>query len=304
MDEPDLHRLGLPEPAAAPAFSPSSDGLDAALRRARHRRANRSLGLALAVLALPAAGVLLVPGDSTDDSLRLARTPATTPQPPAPRGTARPDPVRPTGAAALPGASPAAVSVGAPVGPPATGAGPDDPREPAPTPRRDERPAYVERPREVPGHDCGNVEDAATGFHVGGGPCIRGTGPYTLRRGESATFVLSMCQYALSDDTLVLGFRTGQEHELTVRDRVDDEDGFATDAGTRRWTWSAGLRFPQGLHQRALPPDRCLEWTTTWDGRDQSGRLLPAGEYVVEQRLTDSSGFGRVPTGQGITLVD
>lgn len=312
MDEHDLHRLGLPAPGAAPTFHASSAGADAALERARHRQATRGLSVALAALALPAAVVFLLPGDSRNDSLRFARDPSPTPEQRLPEHSDAPTLETPPDAAPAPGASSAAVRPGAPAGPIVPGRpGPAparsdsrDGQTPAAQPRQDSRPPYVERPRLAPGHDCGNVEDAGNGFHVGGGPCIRGSGPQTLRRGQRGTFVLSMCQYALEDETLVLGFRTGQEHELTVRDRVDDENGFPTDEGTQRWKWSSTVRFTQGLHQRALPPDRCFEWTTVWDGRDQNGRLLPAGRYMISQRITDSSGFGRIPTGLGITLTD
>jgi hypothetical protein len=114
--------------------------------------------------------------------------------------------------------------------------------------------------------------------------------------------LLSFCKNALSNESARFPFATGQEHEMTVRDRADDNDGFPTDNGRLRWTWSKTVTFSQGAHERTLAPNRCLEWTTPWDGRDQTGALLPPGDYEIRMRVTESSGRWNNQVGQRISI--
>ena len=266
-------------------------GLESAMTGGRRRR-NRFLGAAggtTTALALVVAALVTVPGDR-NDSLQFADPEATasaSPQPdvePAPQPSAQSEPSARSAAEAESNPEPEE---------PQAARGPTEPEpQPETAPGAGAQPAerepYVEAPQDVAGRDCGQVQDAPGGFNTNG-RCMHITAPSSVRRGESALIVLSYCVSPLSQPDR-LAFRGGQEHELRIRDN-EKEDGFVTGRGAIRWTWSSTLTFTQGAHERMVQPDRCLEWTTTWDTRDAQGQLLPPGSYFAQLTLTSSPGL-------------
>lgn len=301
---------GLPAPGAAPTFVPTQAALDRALTRARHRKLTRGLALSLAVLAVPAAVVFGLPDRQRQDSLQFAETPSPqtstttapdaqpTPSPPAPPPTGIPETAP----------SPAGAPEGEAATAPPTRARPNDQQPsaaPGPSGQKQgaTRPAHVESPREVPGRDCGQVQDGGSGLSTNRAGCIRGRAPFTAQRGAPVDLITSFCLSPYRTDPALLEFRGGQEHEILIREQDRDADGFVTGRGKILWTWSRTVTFTQGPHTRTLAPDRCLEWTTRWRTQDQAGSTLPAGEYFVEYRMTASDPWGGT-MGSTINVTD
>ena len=68
-----------------------------------------------------------------------------------------------------------------------------------------------------------------------------------------------------------LHFPTSQEIEFVVK----------ASSGETVWTWSSGRTFDQVPHERFVKDSSCIEWAVLWDGKDASGRALPAGSYAL-----------------------
>ena len=158
----------------------------------------------------------------------------------------------------------------------------------------------MEAPEDVQGTDCGQVSQDNNSFGTGG-TCLRTYGPATTRRGTPVDVVVSLCVNPLEGAPVRLDFSGGQEHEMLVRDSTGTGTS-PTFTGPVRWRWSRTVTFTQGAHQRSVAPDRCLRWTTRWDGRDNDGNLLPPGTYDLELKITEGSGSYNGSVGQRLTV--
>jgi hypothetical protein len=75
-------------------------------------------------------------------------------------------------------------------------------------------------------------------------------------------------------------FLTGQKFDMTVLDSK----------GTTLWQWSQNKKFTQGLSRLTLAPGRKLTYHAVWNGRDANGKPVPPGLYMINARLTSTSG--------------
>lgn len=55
------------------------------------------------------------------------------------------------------------------------------------------------------------------------------------------------------------------------------------------WRWSSGRTFQPTNGTEHWTSEQCLTWPITWNGRDNSGKPLPAGTYSVVGFLTSTT---------------
>ena len=97
-------------------------------------------------------------------------------------------------------------------------------------------------------------------------------GSGTVKSGGTFVAELELCNMLSSANVATVSYAGGREHDLSFG-REGDAD----------WTWSRHHSFPQGSHSRQIQRGDCLSWTTTWDTRDDRGRLVPPGTYDISQ---------------------
>lgn len=289
----------IPELPARPARTRPllAGGLEAVVVQGRRRR-QRFLGVAGGTttgLALALAVVLALPGPSSD-SLRQADPP------PAPSPSAEPQEAEPS---ASPAAEPTPDSAASPAsGPsarpdedpttaprPAAGPGQQDQEQPQAQAARD---PYTEQPKESASVGCapqppsGQVGPVFTG---GASACSTGSaGASEVPQGGQVSGTYGYC-VATGSQPVVLGYATGQEHEVTV---FDD----STDELVHRF--SETVEYPQGAHERSIAAGRCLSWTGTWDTTGRDGQPAPPGSYRVRIAAVPSTAGGQpVEPGDG-----
>lgn len=274
----------IPElPTHRPLTRPVPEGgLEAALRTGRRRR-NRFVGAAgglTTALVLVVAAGLLAPAP-TNDSLQFADPSPSSSAPAMPAPTAR---------VALPESSPFPLTLprrspSPRAEPTGSAGGSETPSSATVTPSPGATPAFREHPRTFEG-TCGDT--------IVMGPnswCYPARHERVVSSGDQVDLIVGICNSGTSLEPLELVYADGQEHEVTVKDDRSpsgSNGGSSADEGSGaalRWTWSRSLRILGGPHERQVPPGACTEWTTRWDTRDQDGRLLPPGHYVVAQQL-------------------
>jgi len=262
----------LPElPPHSPALRlPPPGGLERAVTEGRRRRTRflggTAAGSTLAVVLL--AAVLATPAQR-DDSLRVA-TPQ--PRPTTSAGQEQPEPEEAPEPAQTP--SPDSGGEAEPRGEPEPepSAAPPPPGEPEPgaapapePPPLDQRPLYTEKTDE----DAGGGVCAATKASTGG--CAYGddNGPI-VQRGTPLTLAVGSCSGSTGAGDNVDEFRSGQHTELVV-----------TQDGREVMRFSSTVRYATSPTEVRLRPGRCVEYKQEWDGCDNAGRPVPAGEYRV-----------------------
>lgn len=262
---------GLPSPIPAPPYPSTEAGFgaaSAAAGRRRRRQAALGGGGAVTALALWAAAVL-VASPSGPQVLDQAERPQVVPRSAVP--TPAPLPV-------VVAASPSAASTVLPT------------PVPLPTLVVEVRPSSSARPSTTPsarpsaasgGEELSGPEPTFTDYEVGqdcdgsgytaaNGWCSAHSGARTARRGSTVELATSLCRLPGQPDG-ELRAASGQYAEFVVSD----------DGGGNRWTWSRGKRFTDEARPFTVPAGRCLRLAVSWDLRDDAGRALPVGEYVL-----------------------
>ena len=79
-----------------------------------------------------------------------------------------------------------------------------------------------------------------------------------------------------SKEPVTITFPTSQRFDLVVSDTE----------GKEVWRWSHGKVFLQVIQEVTLEPGEELEFKATWDQRDNEGRQVPSGAYVMVGELT------------------
>lgn len=276
---------GLPPLLPAPSYAPTDAGFGTASAAAGRRRRRRvvlgSGGVATALALWTAAVLLSTP--SGPQVLDQAGQPDVVPRAP----TSAPAPVPPdTGTTAATGQPSPAVPTALPslvveVRPTAS---PSRSSAPSPTPTAPSTTGGLRGPEptftayEV-GQDCDG-----SGYTAANGWCSAHSGARTARRGSTDELATSL--WRLPGQAVgTLRAETGQYAEFVLTDRD----------GAVRWTWSRGKRFAEEPRAFTVPAGRCLRLAVTWDVRDDRGRTLPAGDYVLTSspRLATPGGFVR-----------
>ncbi len=93
-------------------------------------------------------------------------------------------------------------------------------------------------------------------------------GRSSLAPGESTPLVLTVRNSGPS--SLQVSFKTSLEVDFTV----ENTNGVI-------WQWSRGVAVDFEPTDLVLRPGQTASYTAAWDGRDDAGRPLPAGEYTV-----------------------
>ncbi|MEW6524333.1 MAG: BsuPI-related putative proteinase inhibitor [Bacillota bacterium] len=86
--------------------------------------------------------------------------------------------------------------------------------------------------------------------------------------GAGTEFTLELTNRGTSK--VVLEFNTSQEFDLVIKS-----------GSTTAWRWSGGMMFLQVITRKELAPGESLGYRVRWDGKDQDGKTLPAGTYMV-----------------------
>lgn len=268
---------GLPDPVGSPSFPVHDQGYDGS-RTAATRRRRRQLALAgggATTLSALLVGALLLPGPGGPQVLGPAQPPAPTAEP---SGTATsrptPQPGSPTPfASGVPG--PLATVLGA-LSRPSRSPGPTGSPRPATTPSPDSRPAPANPGEPISGpeptftaYDVGQDCDGS-GYTAANGWCSAHSGARGARRGTTVELATSMCRLPGQPDGQ-LRAASGQYAEFVVTDQ----------AGAGVWTWSRGKRFTEDARTFTVPAGRCLRLAVAWDLRDDRGREVSAGDYVL-----------------------
>lgn len=265
----DLPPLGTHRRPGSP---PRPEVLEAVVRegRRRGRRSAAVTGGALAAVAAVVLGVGLL-GSGSDDALVVV------PASPLPGASPVPSPAGgppPPGPAAPPQLSPVLRGSPSPDAAPALSL-PRATRQAAPaapvvaTPRV-VRP-YREAPERRPYSDLCMGRSFQQQEHR---MCLEGAVTSQTRSGTPVDLEVSLCSSLANRRSYELSFRTGREHEVQARPAGTADDHL--------WTWSRGYTFPEGAHSRTLEAGWCLRWLTTWDTRDDAGRLVPPGDYLLD----------------------
>ena len=159
------------------------------------------------------------------------------------------------------GTPPASVAAPAPA--------PSRPGAPAPAPGRAKPP--VERTR-------------AESIYIG---CLEWClSAQALKEDDVYALRLELC-VAVGARARRFSYATTQELDLWVTAAADEAKAL--------WTWSLGQRFPVHEHHLDIGPGECVTWQTNWDGTDEGGQTLPAGNYrlfaksLAEQVATNST---------------
>lgn len=97
--------------------------------------------------------------------------------------------------------------------------------------------------------------------------------PARVKRGGEVTFTLTVVNR--SNAAVVLPFATSQKYDFEVR-RGDQVV----------WQWSHDRAFAQVLTQTRLPPGEAVTFRQKWNGRNNAGEPVPAGEYSAAGSLT------------------
>jgi hypothetical protein len=269
-------------------------GVQAAISVGRSRR-NRVVGVAGGTVT--ASAVVLALLATTPGSSRESLQPADR-QPPvggaaAPTRTAPPTP-QPAAAAARAGAAQQAAAAAA--GRRSAGVLPTKSPTPTTSPARRApgRADFRENPQDQAAPQfCRQPPSGHVGpvYSGGGSACaVSSGGASSVERGETVTATISYC-VSHGGAPVVLGYRTGQEHEVVVAD--------SRGAGVFRF--SDTVRYVQGAHRRTVGDGRCLQWTAKWDTRYSDGRLVPAGSYTMTVSLAPDTVNGEAGGGGGST---
>ncbi|MGE5481323.1 MAG: BsuPI-related putative proteinase inhibitor [Bacteroidota bacterium] len=89
-----------------------------------------------------------------------------------------------------------------------------------------------------------------------------------------AVFTLAVVNTA--QDPAKLRFNTGQRYDFLV---IDGQ-------GREIWRWSKSRAFIQMLSEVTAAPRQLFAYTVVWDGKDDDGKPIAAGEYWVQGVLT------------------
>jgi hypothetical protein len=167
---------------------------------------------------------------------------------------------------------------------------------PSPSRRAPGRPDFREAPREVAAPQvCRQPPSGQVGpvYSGSGSSCsVSSSGQSSVSRGATVTASIDEC-VAYGAAQQVLGYRTGQEHEVLVTDS----------RGAVVFRFSDTVHYTEGAHRRTLGEGRCLEWVGRWDTRYSDGRLVPAGHYSVTLSTTPDTVNGQSrPAGSSTTF--
>lgn len=77
-------------------------------------------------------------------------------------------------------------------------------------------------------------------------------------------------------DPVKLRFNTGQRYDFLVSD----------DRGREIWRWSSSRAFIQIMSEITAAPRQLIVYSVVWDGKDNEGRPVAAGEYWVQGVFT------------------
>ncbi len=113
----------------------------------------------------------------------------------------------------------------------------------------------------------------------------------TLASGNSVQ--LSLTVYNRTNSTAQLNFSDMQEFNFLAFRKYDRDRQQKRGQQSAVWRWDADKAFAQVMHEIDLAAGDSLEFFTTWDGRDNSGRFI-AGEYLLAGELVSAPG-GRSP---------
>ncbi len=93
--------------------------------------------------------------------------------------------------------------------------------------------------------------------------------PSRLSPGQATTLTLSVRN--LTGEAVTAAFKTSLEADFTV------ESG-----GRVVWQWSRSQEVKLADGQVVIGPGQTISFKAVWDGRDDSGRDLPIGDYAVK----------------------
>lgn len=96
-----------------------------------------------------------------------------------------------------------------------------------------------------------------------------------LDRGEPVRFDLVLRNHG--DRTLTVPFRSGQRFDFEVLQE-----------GRLVWNWARDRSFTQALTSMTLDPGESTRFSARWNMRDNNGRLVAPGRYLVRGILTTS----------------
>ena len=101
--------------------------------------------------------------------------------------------------------------------------------------------------------------------------------PGTLAAGSTVTITQDECNGTAQP--LVLDYPGGQQHDATV-----------TGPTGVLWHWSTGRTFTTAPTETTIAAHTCVTWSSVWNGRDDTGQLVPAGTYTVQVEFVDADG--------------
>jgi hypothetical protein len=268
-----------------PGSAPPPHGLQEAVaagRRRLRRSALWSAGTVLSVVGI-VAGATLVDGTGNDAQILVPASPVPGPEVSGTPSSKAAQSVSPT-AGSTPARQRPGAGASADPAEPATGTDPEpgtgaagDPAQvegggaPAAVPgTSDRRTPHREEPSTITTYGrCLNtgLADGADADDL----CVQDySASRQVRAGAETQLQVDLCASVRRSRAATLEFSTGREHDVTLLRQ-----------GSPLWTWSRAHTFPAGGHTRRLRAGNCLTWVTTWNTRDDAGRLVPPGTYTV-----------------------
>jgi hypothetical protein len=263
-------------------FQPPPDGFDNALRRSRARRHRRHLleatvgGTTLAVaaaivLTIHAGGLATLqqeqpagPG-TAHPTAPSTTTPTLTPAPNAGETTLA------SGPTSGPATGPTASTI-------ALGSTPASPTPPARSGG-----TFISSPLSRRTTAYSNLTPCSdTSGRQATGWCVQPGDSFTGRTGHPNTLAVSLCRLPGVGDGQA-NFPTSLEATFAIH----------TPAPADRTVWNLDAQHPghPSPHTITVTAGQCLTWTATWEGRDNTGRDLPAGHYTLVLSInTDNVG--------------
>lgn len=98
-----------------------------------------------------------------------------------------------------------------------------------------------------------------------------------IKPGQPVRMIFSVVN--TSGKPVTYNFPTGQRFDIIATNA----------AGTAVWNWAATKRFSRNLASLSLPPGKSFVYRAVWNGRAQSGHLVPPGPYTLQAHLTSNN---------------
>ncbi|HUR49830.1 MAG TPA: BsuPI-related putative proteinase inhibitor [Acidimicrobiales bacterium] len=94
--------------------------------------------------------------------------------------------------------------------------------------------------------------------------------PSVVREGDVFVLTLDLC-VAVGARARRFSYATTQEVDMWVATSEPSPETL--------WTWSLGQQFAAQEHHLDISAGECVRWIAKWDGTDERGEPLPAGNY-------------------------